>query len=222
MTIRSRFERELTTMRDDVLRLASMVDRQLEDAMISLKERDLVKAQAVIDKDHELNDLRYHIEEECLALIALQQPAAIDLRNIIAVMNIILDLERMGDLALNIAKAARKTTVKSEGSPELIALINKMGKKVHKVVDASLDAFDRKDCSLAQKLPEMDEPIDALFKQFFKELTKSTDEESLEWASNMVLASRYLERIADHAVDIGERVCYLVTGEFQEFSDQEQ
>lgn len=201
--------------------MGELVTEQLDDGVKALVKADEKLVVKVIEGDDEIDRITVLVEEQGLALLARQAPVAVDLRLIQSLMFIAVHLERMGDLALNIAKAARKTTVKSEGSPELIALINKMGKKVHKVVDASLDAFDRKDCVLAQKLPEMDEPIDALFKQFFKELTKSTDEESLEWASNMVLASRYLERIADHAVDIGERVCYLVTGEFQEFSDDE-
>jgi phosphate transport system protein len=220
--MRKTFHQELKELKGEVLRMGQLVTEQIDDGVKALVKADEKLVAKVIDGDDEIDDITIAVEEQGLALLARQAPVAVDLRLIQSLMFIAVHLERMGDLALNIAKAARKTTVKSEGSPELIGLINKMGKKVHKVVDASLDAFDRKDCVLAQKLPEMDEPIDALFKQFFKELTKSTDEESLEWASNMVLASRYLERIADHAVDIGERVCYLVTGEFQEFSDQEQ
>lgn len=220
--MRKTFHQELKELKGEVLRMGQLVTEQIDDGVKALVKADEKLVAKVIDGDDEIDDITIKVEEQGLALLARQAPVAVDLRLIQSLMFIAVHLERMGDLALNVAKAARKTTVKSEGSPELIGLINKMGKKVHKVVDASLDAFDRKDCSLAQRLPEMDEPIDALFKQFFKELTKSTDEESLEWASNMVLASRYLERIADHAVDIGERVCYLVTGEFQEFSDQEQ
>ncbi len=220
--MRKTFHQELKELKGEVLRMGQLVTEQIDDGVKALVKADEKLVAKVIDGDDEIDDITIAVEEQGLALLARQAPVAVDLRLIQSLMFIAVHLERMGDLALNIAKAARKTTVKSEGSPELIGLINKMGKKVHKVVDASLDAFDRKDCVLAQKLPEMGEPIDALFKQFFKELTKSTDEESLEWASNMVLASRYLERIADHAVDIGERVCYLVTGEFQEFSDQEQ
>lgn len=216
--MRKTFHHELKELKGEVLRMGELVTEQLDDGVKALVKADEKLVAKVIDGDDEIDRITMMVEEQGLAIMARQAPVAVDLRLIQSLMFIAVHLERMGDLALNIAKAARKTTVKSEGSPELIGLINKMGKKVHKVVDASLDAFDRKDCVLAQKLPEMDEPIDAMFKQFFKELTKSTDEESLEWASNMVLASRYLERIADHAVDIGERVCYLVTGEFQEFS----
>jgi phosphate transport system protein len=83
------------------------------------------------------------------------------------------------------------------------------------VLDAMADAFKSNDLELAAKLPDLDEPIDHLYKQFFRELARLQDEEDIEWASSMVLASRYLERIADNAVDIGERIAYLVTGEFE-------
>ncbi|RJQ54125.1 MAG: phosphate transport system regulatory protein PhoU [Actinobacteria bacterium] len=219
--MRKTFHQELRDLRTEVLHMGQLVTEAIDDGVKALVEGDAALVEKVIAGDDEIDRLTMDVEEQGLALLARQAPVAIDLRLIHSMMFISVHLERMGDLALNIAKAARKTTVKEEGSAELLALISRMGELVHGVVDASLDAFDRKDCDLARKLPEMDEPIDQLFKQFFKELTKFTDEEKIDWASNMVLASRYLERIADHAVDIGERVCYLVTGEFQEFSDQD-
>ena len=85
---------------------------------------------------------------------------------------------------------------------------------MYRVLEATIEALDKNDLELARKLPELDEPIDHLYKQFFRELARLQDAEDIEWASSMVLASRYLERIADNAVDIGERIAYLVTGEF--------
>lgn len=218
--MRKTFHQELKELRNEVLRMGGLVMQQIDDGVTSLVEGDAELVEKVIAGDDEIDRITMQVEEQGLALLARQAPVAVDLRLIQSLLFISVHLERMGDLALNIAKAARKTTVKSEGSAELLELISKMGGLAQEVVAASLDAFDRKDCALAHKLPEMDEPIDELFKLFFKELSKCVDEEQMEWASNMVLASRYLERIADHAVDIGERVCYLVTGEFQELDDE--
>jgi phosphate transport system protein len=218
MTIRSRFERELTTMRDDVLRLASMVDRQLEDAMASLKERDLVKAQAVIDKDHELNDLRYHIEEECLALIALQQPAAIDLRNIIAVMNIILDLERMGDHAAGISTI----TLRMGGEPPLKPLIDlpRMVDISRNMLKKALDALVRVDINLAKEVIGMDEQVDQLYTQIFRELITFMieDPRTVTRAMYLLFSAHNVERIADRVTNICERVIFIHTGRFEELA----
>ncbi len=219
--MRKTFHTELKDLRKEVLRMGELVTEQIDDGVKALVDGDAKLVEKVIAGDDEIDRITIYVEEQGLALLARQAPVAIDLRLIHSMMFISSHLERMGDLSLNLAKAARKTTVKEEGvSQELLDLIQQMGGLVHGIVDASLEAFDKRDCDQARKLPEMDEPIDALFKQFFRELTKFTEEETIDWASNMVLASRYLERIADHAVDIGERVCYLVTGEFQEFTDQ--
>jgi phosphate transport system protein len=130
-------------------------------------------------------------------------------------------LERMGDLALNIAKAARRTAGR-RGPQTLYDLIQAQGNLVHRVLEATLEALANNDLELARKLPELDEPIDHLFKQFFRELARLQAEEDIEWASSMVLAARYLERIADNSVDIGERLQYLLTGTFEPIEHQQE
>jgi phosphate transport system protein len=125
-----------------------------------------------------------------------------------------LHLERMADLAVNIAKATKRTASR-RGPQTLYDLIQAQGNLVYRVLDATMEAFEKKDLELARKLEELDEPIDHLYKQFFRELGRLQDDDDIEWASSMVLAARYLERIADNAVDIGERIAYLVTGEFE-------
>jgi phosphate transport system protein len=104
----------------------------------------------------------------------------------------------------------------------LYDLIQAQGNLVYRVLDACMEAFEKKDLELARKLEDLDEPIDHLYKQFFRELGRLTDDEDIEWASSMVLAARYLERIADNAVDIGERIAYLVTGEFESATSAEE
>jgi phosphate transport system protein len=115
-------------------------------------------------------------------------------------------------LAVHIAKAARRTAYR-RGPQTLCDLIQAQGNLVYRVVDATREALEKRDLDLTLKLPELDEPIDHLYKQFFRELSRLSDEDDIEWASSMVLAARYLERIADNSVDIGERIAYLITGE---------
>ena len=121
-------------------------------------------------------------------------------------------------MAVNIAKAAKRTADR-RGPQTLYDLIQAQGNLVYRVLDATAGGVrESSDLELARKLQELDEPIDHLYKQFFRELARLQDEDDIEWASSMVLASRYLERIADNAVDIGERIAYLVTGEFEGLS----
>lgn len=215
--MRKTFHEELHALRDEVIQMGEIVTAAVEQAVKALLNGDLELAQKVIEGDDEIDRRYLAVEEQCISVMARQSPVARDLRLIHSVMFIAVHLERMGDLALNIAKAARRTAAQPGPDP-LIELIDNMGKVAVDVVRASMDAFARKDVLLAEKLPEMDEPIDDQYKEFFKALSRYEDEESLQWATSMVLASRYIERVADHAVDIGERVAYLVTGELREFN----
>ena len=214
--MRKTFHDELKDLQQQVLKMGKLVEKTIKDSVKALVEDNTSLADKVIKGDDKIDDLALSIEEQALAIQARQSPVAKDLRLIYSVLFIAIHLERMGDLALNIAKGVKRTSDEPKVK-SLVDLLLKMGILTSKVVGESLKAFMLKDCKLARKLPVMDEPIDALFKDFLKELSHlSAKGKSLDWASNMVLASRYLERIADHAVDIGERVCYLVTGEMKE------
>ena len=125
-------------------------------------------------------------------------------------------LERMGDLAVNIAKAAQAHRRRARARRRSTTSSRRRATSCTACSTRLVEALEKRDLELARKLPELDEPIDHLYKQFFRELARLHDEEEIEWASSMVLASRYLERIADNAVDIGERIAYLITGEFDE------
>jgi phosphate transport system protein len=188
------------------------------DAVTSLVEGDVDLAESVIASDAAIDARCLALEERALEIIATQFPVARDLRLLYSLAHISMHMERMGDLGVNIAKAARRTAPR-RGPRTLYDLIRAQGNLVHRVLEAMLDAFETNDLELAYKLKEMDEPIDHLFKQFFRELSRLQDEDDIEWASQMVLASRYLERIADHAVDIGERLVYMVTGAFEAFEE---
>lgn len=212
---RKTFHEELKYLRQEILKMGWLVEKAVGDSVQALINSDMKLASEVIEGDEQIDKMYLSVEEQTLALAARQAPVARDLRLIHSIIFLAGHLERMGDLALNIAKTAQRTA-KAKGIQSLLDLLAKMDVQTRKVISTSLEAFEKKDCLLAKTLPDMDEPIDALFKEFVKELSRVGEEESIDWASNMVLASRWLERIADHAVDIGERVCYLVTGEMIE------
>jgi phosphate transport system protein len=211
--MREIFRQELKDLKMEVLLIGRIVIGTTKDATRALVEGDLDLVEKVFVTEDEIDRRCLGVEERSLEIIATQFPVARDLRLIHSLTYIAMHMERMGDLAVNIAKAARRTASR-RGPQTLYDLIQAQGNLVYRVVEAMVDALDRYDLELARKLPELDEPIDHLFKQFFRELARLQDEEDIEWASSMVLASRYLERIADNAVDIGERITYLVTGDF--------
>jgi phosphate transport system protein len=215
--VRQTFHQELRALKKEVAVIGRLVENSIEQAVKSLVKGDVDLAARVIAGDDEIDSRALAAEERCMSIVATQSPVARDLRLIFSIMFITVHLERMGDLAHNMAQTTTRLS-DEESQPELLALISEMGRQTQGIVHASLKAFADKDLELARALPKLDEPIDQLFKRFFKKLAQlSNAEGSFEAASNLVLTSRYLERIADHAVDIGERVSYLVTGKMEEW-----
>lgn len=211
--MREQFRREMKNLKADVVVIGKDVAGLTREAVTSLVAGDPDAAERVIGADDDIDRRCLGIEERAIETIATQSPVARDLRLLHSLTYIAMHLERMADLATNIAKATRRTAGR-RGPQTLYDLIQAQGNLVYRVLDATVEALEKSDLELARKLPELDEPIDQLYKQFFRELARLHDEEDIEWASSMVLAARYLERIADNAVDIGERIAYLVTGEF--------
>lgn len=210
--MRDQFNRELAGLHLEVVDIVSEVTAATRSAVTSLVEGNVDLADKVIAGDDEIDGRCLGVEERVLEVIATQFPVARDLRLLISLIFITMHLERMADLAVNTAKATRRTAGR-KGPQTLYDLIQAQGNLVYRVLDATREALAERDLELACKLPELDEPIDHLYKQFFRELGRLHEEDDIEWASSMVLASRYLERIADNAVDIGERIAYLITGE---------
>lgn len=210
--MRDQFNRELKDLHAEVVEIVVAVSAQTRSAVTSLVAGDLELADQVIAGDDDIDNRCVAVEERVVETIATQFPVARDLRLLHALVFTAWHLERMADLSVNIAKATRRTAGR-RGPQTLYDLIQAQGNLVYRVLDATREALDQRDLDLARKLPELDEPIDHLYKQFFRELARLQEEEEIEWASSMVLASRYLERIADNAVDIGERIAYLITGE---------
>ena len=219
--MRESFRKELKDLKSSVLDIGHTIVDVTHMAVTALVEGDVELAERVIAGDDAIDIRCLAIEEHSLEIIATQFPVARDLRLLHSLGYISMHFERMGDLGVNIAKAARRTAER-RGPQTLYDLIQAQGNLVHRVLEAMLESLDKKDIELAARLQDMDEPIDHLFKQFFRELARLQDEEDIEWASSMVLASRYLERIADHAVDIGDRVTYMVTGQFEAPAEEEE
>ncbi|MCL4079094.1 phosphate signaling complex protein PhoU [Coriobacteriia bacterium Es71-Z0120] len=218
--MREGFRKELKDLKANVLAIGHDIVDVTRDAVRALVEGDVELAQRVIDGDSDIDARCLGIEERSLEIIATQFPVARDLRLLHSLAYIAMHFERMADLAVNIAKAARRTAGR-QGPQTLYDLIQAQGNLVQRVLQAMLEALEKNDLEMSRKLQDLDEPIDHLFKQFFRELARLQDEEDIEWGSSMVLASRYLERIADHAVDIGERITYMVTGHFASCEDDE-
>lgn len=210
--MREQFRHELKAIHAEVVDILQAVTGTTRDAVQSLITGDIDLAEAVIARDDVFDQRCIGVEERVLETIATQFPVARDLRLLQSLAYIAMHLERMADLSVNIAKAARRTADR-KGPQTLYDLIQAQGNLVYRVLDATREALEKRDLELARKLAELDEPIDHLYKQFFRELARLHDEDDIEWASSMVLAARYLERIADNAVDIGERIAYLITGE---------
>jgi phosphate transport system protein len=216
---RQRFSEELRAVEDKVQRTASQAQRLLEQALQALLGGDLAICDQVIRGDDEVDGLYLDVERRILHLFALQTPVASDLRLLTALLHINLHLERVGDQVVNLAKIAKLVDGLPQ-IPEVLRDLEEMGKLASGMVDTAMDALARRDVDLAQTLPELDDPIDQLNRAMMpKVLEAAGDQRMLEWGIRMYVVSRQIERIGDNAVDIGEQVAFLVTGQFREFTD---
>jgi len=210
------FDRQLKELQDDVLTLGSMVERAVTRSVEALKARDVAAAHQIVADDAEVNHKRFEIEEKCVELIATQQPMAHDLRTIIGVLNIVTELERMGDHAAGIAKI----TVMMGGEPLLKPLIDipRMAEKATEMLRRSLHAFIAGDADEARRICEMDDEVDSLYDQVFRELLTymMADPGTVTKATYLIWVAHNLERTADRVTNICERVAYMVTGRMEE------
>ncbi|HBR22503.1 MAG TPA: phosphate transport system regulatory protein PhoU [Nitrospiraceae bacterium] len=206
------FEKELTDLKGTVLKLGSMVEKAISDSIKSLVERNSKLAADVIDKDTEVNALDVEIDEECIRLIALRQPRAGDLRLITTAMKITTDLERIGDLAVDISERALELNEEPQLKPYID--IPRMAEIAQGMVRDALDAFVKRDSALARDVLTRDDLVDNLNWQVFNELLffMIQDPKTVSRAVKITYVSKYIERIADHATNIAEMVVYLVEG----------
>ncbi len=207
------FEKQMESLQKELLQMGDLVEEAIAKTIESLKKQDMEMAEEVIKNDDRIDQLELKIEEGCLTLIATQQPMAKDLRKVATLYKIIVDLERIADYAADIAK-----TVKRIGKQPLIKPlvdIPRMTRIAQQMVKEALDSYIREDVSLAISMAQHDDEVDMLHKQIFRELLTIMMEKprTITQATHLLFISRYLERIADHATNIGENVIFLVTGE---------
>jgi phosphate transport system protein len=216
--LRLQYREQLAGLEDRLLAMGGGILDMLEEAMTALADRDLLRADAVVRADDRLDAESRALQDTIMRTLALQAPVASDLRLVAAFFHVNLHLERMGDLCVNIAKAARAERPDAD-DPQVRAQVVDMAHHARRVVEAALDAFARRDLAVARSLPELDDPLDVLNRSIFRRTAQlAADEAALDWALRLVLVARYLERLADHAVDIGEQTVFAVTGELEKLS----
>ena len=215
--IRSTFDREFDQVRSELLEMSVLVDTAIDHSMQALLERDTNLADSVINGDVEINKSRFEIEEDCLTLIATQQPTASDLREIIAILYMIVEMERMGDYAAGISK----TVILMDEEPLI-----KTFKKLFKMADISrhmlsdsIQAFIKRDPVWAREIARRDSEIDELYKIVFQRLVKimAKDPDMVIRCTYLMWCSHNLERIADRVINISEQIVFMTTGLLKEF-----
>ena len=213
---RDSFHRHLEELQKEVLVLGFMAEKAIFRSVEALKKRDLEAAQQVIADDRSINQKRYDIEEMCIELIATQQPMASDLRVIVAVLNIIVELERIGDYAEGIARI----TLMIGDEPPLKPLIDipRMAEKGRDMLRAGLTAFIDRDMEAARRICAQDDEVDDLYDQVYRELLSFMIEDptTITRATRLIWVAHNLERIADRVTNICERVAFMVTGKLVE------
>ncbi|PYM19070.1 MAG: phosphate transport system regulatory protein PhoU [Candidatus Rokuibacteriota bacterium] len=204
------FHEELDALKQTLLAMGGLVEDQIRRVMVALLERDSVVAQDVIDRDARVNAYDVEVDEKCVELLALHQPAAGDLRFITTAMKIVTDLERIGDQAVNIAQRSLELNAEPQLKPYID--LPRMAECAQRMVKESLDAFVARDTALARQVCGEDAAVDALKEQIFRELLTfmMADPRTIPRAIRLILISRFLERVADHATNIAEMVIYMV------------
>jgi len=206
------FHEELEALKQTLLAMGGLVEDQIRRVMRALLERDDVMAQEVIERDRQVNTYDVEVDEQCVSLLALHQPAAGDLRFITTAMKIVTGLERIGDQAVNIAQRVLELNREPQLKPYID--LPRMAEKAQRMVKESLDAFVARDTALARQVCGEDSEVDLLKEQIFRELLTfmMEDPRTIPRAIRLILISRFMERVADHATNIAEMVVYLVEG----------
>ena len=219
MNVRTSFQEELDQLEATLQEEGALVLRVLRGALNALAQRDVELADDVIAFDDDVDRALRPVEEAIQSLLARQTPVATDLRLVLAMLHVNLHLERMADYSVTIAKLT-KLVADVEGDPMLMQTLQEMGDRAEEMIRVGLDAFANRDLEAAESLVELDELIDRSNRRFVERVVEVVGEPGQrEWVLRMVIVSRTLERIGDHAVDIGEQVSYLLTAEFREFTD---
>ncbi len=220
--MRKTFHQKLDEITEDVLAMGSLVQEAVYNSIKAFVEMNTELAQEIVEKDEKINEYDILIEEKCIILQAEHQPVAVDLRYLHSVSIIIKYLERIGDLSVNISKIVKRLAKEKKKylDRETVDLLIEMGNLVKPELNRALESFKNKDIKLAAKLGKSDDMVDDIQKMIFRRLfTSHMSEENIKFVTNIVLASRYLERIGDQSVNIGERVLYFLSGDYKVFHD---
>ena len=207
-----KYEEELKSLRDRIIKMGGLVEDQIARAVRSLVDRESALAEGVIERDTEVNQMDAEIDELCVRLIALHQPAAKDLRFVTTALKITTDLERIGDMAVNVSERSLELIREAPLKPYID--LPRMAEISRRMISESLNAFVHEDTALALKVCEDDQEIDDLNEQIFRETVSYmiTEPRTITRAMKVTFVSKYLERIADHATNIAEMVIFLVKG----------
>lgn len=216
--IREQYRKQLQKLHDDVLILGSLVESAIIESVELLKKRDLAGAQRLIDADRRINERRFAIENDALTLIATQQPMASDMRTLAAVLEIVTELERIGDYAKGIANISIMIGEKPLLKP--LVDIPQMAKKARDMLHESLDAFVNQNVALARSIPPKDDEVDNLYNQVYRELITyiMADPTTIDQATHLLWVAHNLERTADRVLNICERVIFTATGDMVELN----
>jgi phosphate transport system protein len=216
---RPHFHEELEALELEILGMSELAERAVSLAVHALVHGDVGEAGDVVAADDDIDARYMDIEERALNLLALQTPVATDLRLISAIIHINLHLERIGDMGVNIAKIFI-SVFNLPTNATIIQHIREMDDVVRSMIRVALEAFSHRDLDLCLRLPVMDDPVDRLNLGMYEKVAAlAGDPAALDWGLRMNMVARQLERVGDHAVDIGEQVGFLLTGEFHEFTD---
>jgi phosphate transport system protein len=210
---RKTFHQELDEIRDEIVQLAALVSEFIPRGTEVLLANDMRGALALIEADDEIDALTLRVEEACYHVLALQQPMASDLRSIVTAVWLTGELERSGDLMVNVAKAARRI-YGATLDPRLRGLIERMSEEAARLMKLAIDSYVERNASLGAALDDMDDTLDQIHRDYIEAIFEShaTHDLGLQAAVQLALIGRYYERIGDHAVNIGQRVQYMVTG----------
>ncbi len=211
--MRNAFHKELESLDQAIVSMGALVEQSTQMAATALIEGDKELAERVRRGDDAIDDLFLDIEKRSLALMAQQAPVAGDLRLIVAILRVVNDLERAGDLAHNIAKLAQLEDYREPALKEVRSLLAELGRETSRLLGLSIDAWANKDEKLAADIAVQDDRLDDLHKELIAKLVELKGEDALPPAIRLAMVGRYFERIGDHAVNLGEMVRYFVTGD---------
>ena len=213
--MRNEFHDELESVNSTLVEMGAMVANSMANATKALLTQDLALAEKVIKEDDRIDDIQHDMDSRTMAIIALQQPVAGDLRALVTSLRMSADLERMGDMAHHIAKLARMRYPNSAVPSELVETVSKMNEVAVRLIEKTSHAIKMHDAELALELERDDDEMDKLHRSLFLVLLDPKWKHGIEVAIDITLLGRYYERCADHAVSVGRRVYYMVKGEYK-------